>query len=129
MNPYLQAIDPHQMIWDYIQQRCQAAIPLRGNQYGLEILWDENSNVPIVQRYSQPHTYYYVMRQDGRTPTLRDCFQALGIINAQYNLIPPWNERLNIDNVLDTSVSNVPLCQIDIVEENNPDPIPDDPVN
>jgi hypothetical protein len=103
----------HQDWNDDINQRCQAAyigINPGFEHIVLQVLYDDIRNTPIVSR---GNNYWYVTRvgqNDGPTITLRECFSALGY-GAQlfFQLTMPL--ELNAENVLDTFVIDLPICQ------------------
>lgn len=105
---------------DDIQQRCQASYFADNPGAAatvVQVLWDAQELTPVVSRGEM---YWYVRKigQDhGFNITLRECFRALGYgDNKFFQLISPLDLGFNIENLLDTNIYYLAICQIAIFD-------------
>lgn len=120
MAVYLAPFNILQDWHDDIQQRCQASY--FANNPGIavavvQVLWDDREHTPVVSRGDM---YMYVRQvgwDNGFNITLRECFTALGYGDDKFfQLTMPLDLAFNIENLLDTPVFDLPLCQIAIFD-------------
>jgi hypothetical protein len=121
---FLQAVANNQLNWDEIEQRCQTEVIQPQNNCVVEIWWDNSTSCPLIHNNAPAHGMRYHVRsiQEDLDAliTIRDCFRAIGIIDAEFVLTWPWNANLHIENVLDTPVIHAPVCQMNVYPEGIP---------
>jgi hypothetical protein len=105
--------DALEYIWLYMMQRSQITYH---NERVIDIDWDSYRIAPVIRN---DLGYCFVESPDipGQSITMRDVFRAIGIAHEQF--VIDWvdanpNRPLNIDNLLDTPVKDVPVNQLSI---------------
>jgi len=120
---FLQAVPAQQLNWEDIEQRCQTSVIQAQAQRVVEIWWDNSASCPLIHNNG---SYYYVRSIQEVLDlliTIRDCFRAIGLVEAEFVLTWPWNADLNVENVLDTPVINAPVCQMNVYPDGQPIPV------
>lgn len=119
---FLQAVPAQQLNWEDIEQRCQTSVIQAQAQRVVEIWWNNSARCPLIQNNG---SYYYVRSIQEVLDlliTIRDCFRAIGLVEAEFVLTWPWNVDLNVENVIDTPVVNAPVCQMNVYPDGQPIP-------
>ncbi len=115
--------DALEYIWLYMMQRSQ--ITYHGDRV-IDIDWDSYRVAPVIRN---DLGYCFIESPDipGRSITVRDVFRAIGIAHEQFFI--DWvdgDRTLNIDNLLDTPVKDVPVNQLSIYPPGDNDDVESD---
>ena len=92
-----------------IHQKCQASY----QDTVIEVLWDATVNRPVLS--IQDQQWYVGQAQDANVITLRNCFESGGYRDKFFHLdFIDARREPHIDNLLDTFVNEVQVCQLSI---------------
>jgi len=114
LHLYLSPLNPQNINWQDVQQRFQIRqVYNDGIHVTHEIFWDALNNFTLIQYNNH---YFHLLSNNPnhrRLVTLRQVLRIINLLNRHIQIDWP-NNNLNVHNILDTLISDAPLCQLSI---------------